>query len=76
MHADIRALIEAALKLSPEARGALASQLIDSLQDDVVDPDAEVAWEAEISRRLEELNSGLVRTIPWLDARQQILRAK
>ena len=34
------------------ARGALASRLIDSLQDGEVDPDAEVAWEAEISQRL------------------------
>jgi putative addiction module component (TIGR02574 family) len=76
LQSDIRALIEAALKLSPAARGALASRLLDSLQDGEVDPDAEVAWEAEISQRLKELDSKLVRTIPWSEARQQILRAK
>lgn len=76
MQADVRELIEAALKLPPEARGALASRLIDSLQDDEVDADAEVAWEAEIARRIRELDSGQIRTIPWSEARQQILRAK
>ena len=76
MQADIRELIEAALKLPPEARGALASRLIDSLQEGDVDADAEAAWEAEIARRLEELDAGQVKTVPWSEARQQILRAK
>jgi len=76
MHADIRGLVEAALKLPPEARGALASRLIDSLQADEVDADAEVAWEAEIARRVEDLDNGTVETVPWSDARQMILRAK
>jgi putative addiction module component (TIGR02574 family) len=76
MHADIRGLVEAALKLPAEARGALASRLIDSLQDDEVDADAEVAWEAEIARRVNDLDAGKVETVPWSDARQQILRAK
>lgn len=76
MQADIRELIEAALKLPPEARGALAGRLIDSLQEGDVDADAEAAWEAEISRRVDELDAGQVKTVPWSVARQQILRAK
>jgi putative addiction module component (TIGR02574 family) len=76
MHASIRGLVEAALKLPPEARGALASRLIDSLQGDEVDADAEVAWDAEIARRVNEVDAGRVETVPWSDARQQILRAK
>ncbi|MBK8233731.1 MAG: addiction module protein [Candidatus Eisenbacteria bacterium] len=76
MQADVRALIEAALKLPPEARGAIASRLLDSLQDQQVDPDVEAAWEAEVARRVEELDSGQVKTIPWSEARQQILRDK
>jgi len=75
MHGDIRDLVDAALKLPPEARGALASRLIDSLQGDEIDADAELAWEAEIARRLEELDSGKVKAIPWSEARRQILRA-
>ena len=76
MQADIKELIEAALKLPPEARGALASRLLDSLQGESVDADAEASWEAEIARRVEELETGRVRTVPWSEARQQILRAK
>ena len=75
MQADVRALIEAALKLPPEARGAIASRLLDSLQDDEMDPDVEAAWDAEIARRIEQLDSGEVKTIPWSEARQRILRA-
>ncbi|MCC7142279.1 MAG: addiction module protein [Candidatus Eisenbacteria bacterium] len=76
MQADVRALIEAALKLPPEAGGAIASRLLDSLQDEQIDPDVEAAWEAEVARRVEELDSGQVKTIPWSEARQQILRNK
>ena len=76
MKTDIQDVIEAALKLPPVARGALASRLIDSLQDDQVDPDAELVWEAEIARRVHELDAGLVKTVPWSEARRQILRAK
>ena len=64
-------LLEEALKLPPEARAALAGSLIDSL-DDAMDPDAEAAWEAEIARRLRELDSGRVRPIPWSEARRTI----
>lgn len=76
MQADVRALIEAALKLPPEARGAIANRLLDSLQDEEFDPDVEAAWEAEVARRVDELDSGKVTTIPWSEARQQILRDK
>ena len=76
MNADIAKLVEDALKLPPEARGALASRLLESLHDEVADPDAEAAWEAEIDRRLRELDSGKVKTVPWSEARKQILRSK
>ena len=75
MHADMRVLLEAALKLSPDARGALAGRLIESLHDTAIDADAEAAWETEIARRMGELDSGQVQTTPWSIARQQILRA-
>lgn len=76
MNADLANLIDLALRLPPEARGALANKLLESLHDSVSDPDAEAAWEAEIARRLAELDSGAVTTLPWSEARQQILRAK
>lgn len=74
MSPAIGALIDAALKLPPEARGALASRLIESLHDDEAEPDAERAWEAEIARRAHELDSGQVQPMPWSEARAHILR--
>lgn len=73
MNPDIDRLLRDALQLPPEARGALAGHLIDSL-DSEVDPDAEAAWDAEISRRQKEIESGLVKPLPWSEARRQILR--
>ena len=72
MNAQIKKILEEALKLPPEARGALAGQLLDSL-DEVIDPDAEDAWEVEISKRVREIDSGSVNTIPWSEARRTIL---
>ncbi len=64
-------LLKEALKLPPEARAALAGSLLDSL-DQEVDEDAEAAWHAEIDRRLRELDSGKVKTVPWAEARRRI----
>jgi len=44
----------------------LASSLIDSLDEDA-DHDVEQAWKEEVSRRIEQLESGEVGTIPWED---------
>ena len=56
-------LLSEALQLAPKEREALASQLFDSLE--ASDPDEEAAWQAEIERRIRELDSGKVKTIPW-----------
>jgi len=74
--ADIARLIEEALKLPAAARGALANRLLESLHESEADPDAESAWDSEIARRLQELDSGAVEAVPWPEARQEILRAK
>ena len=39
----------------------------------VVDDDVDAAWDAEIKRRVDELDSGEVTAIPWPDARRMIL---
>jgi putative addiction module component (TIGR02574 family) len=65
-------LLEEALRLPPEARAAIAGRLMESL-DEQVDEDAEAAWAKEIARRLEEVDSGKVATIPWAEARRRIL---
>ena len=70
MSSQAKRLLDEALRLPPEDREALAGQLFDSL--DPVDPDAESAWNAEIERRLSELDRGDVQPIPWSAARAMI----
>jgi putative addiction module component (TIGR02574 family) len=65
-------LLEEALKLTPEARAALAASLLESL-DDAVDEDAEAAWAEEIDKRIHQLDSGAVTAVPWSEARRMIL---
>jgi putative addiction module component (TIGR02574 family) len=71
MKHNIAEILKEALKLPPEARTALAGTLLDSL-DEVVDRDAESAWEAEIVMRLKEIDEGKVNLIPWAEARARI----
>ena len=72
MTSDAARLLEEALELPAEARAALAGSLLDSL-DEVVDEDVEQAWALEIARRLEEVQSGKVRAVPWAEARRRIV---
>jgi putative addiction module component (TIGR02574 family) len=71
MSQDVAELLKKALALPAEARAALANSLLESL-DDTVDESAEEEWNKEIARRIEELDSGKVKPIPWADARRQI----
>jgi putative addiction module component (TIGR02574 family) len=71
MDREVSELLERALSLPPEARAALAGSLLDSL-DETVDASAEEEWNKEIARRIEEIDSGKVKPIPWAEARRQI----
>lgn len=71
---DPKELLAEALQLPPEQRAALAGELIHSL-DTQIDEEAEAAWSAEIRRRLDRLDSGLAKTVPWSEARRRILAA-
>ena len=51
----------------------LAGALIESLHGEL-DAGAEGAWEAEIQRRVRELESGAVETIPWSEVRERLFR--
>jgi putative addiction module component (TIGR02574 family) len=64
-------LLSDVMRLPDEQRAALAAALIESL-DHGVDEDAEAAWSVEIARRLREVESGQVKTIPWPQARKMI----
>ena len=78
MSPELDDLLKKAMSLPPEDRAALANSLIESL-DETVDEDVEAAWQQEITRRIEELESGKVKTIPWAEVRrrgQELLRGK
>ena len=71
MTQEVAELLQKALALPPEARAALAGSLLESI-DGPVDASAEEEWNKEIARRIEELDSGKVKPIPWEEARRQI----
>ena len=64
-------LLKRALGLPPEARAALAGSLLESI-DETVDASAEEDWSHEIARRIEDLDSGRMKPIPWGEARRRI----
>ena len=63
-------LLKKALALPVEERADLASTLIDSL-DAIIDENVEAAWQDEIRRRIEDVRSGKVSSIPWDDVREK-----
>jgi putative addiction module component (TIGR02574 family) len=71
MRTEPAELLRDALSLPAAARAALIDSLIESL-DVEVDPDTEEAWREEIHRRLQQIDTGAVRMIPWNDARRSI----
>ena len=71
MKQDVTELLKKALELPAEARAALASSLLESL-DDKLDASVEEEWNHEIARRIVELDSGKVKPIPWAEARRQV----
>jgi len=72
MNTTARQLYDNALQLPDSERSELAAWLIESL-DPEVDRDMEEAWDVEIKRRIDELDSGAVTAIPWPEARRMIL---
>jgi putative addiction module component (TIGR02574 family) len=72
MPRDAAEVLKDALALPLEARAALIGSLVDSL-DTEVDQDAEEAWREEILRRLQEIDSGVTKLVPWAEARRRLL---
>jgi putative addiction module component (TIGR02574 family) len=71
MKREAAEILKAALALPTEDRAALAGSLLESL-DTEVDEDVEAAWGNEVNRRVTELNSGAVKTIPWTQVRRRL----
>jgi putative addiction module component (TIGR02574 family) len=72
MTPEVSRLLEQALSLSVEEREALADSLISNL-DGKVDEGVHAAWEAEVGKRVAELDSGKVKTTSWEKVRKRNL---
>jgi putative addiction module component (TIGR02574 family) len=59
------------LTLSVEERAELANSLLDGL-DDACDPSVEAAWESEILRRMEDVDSGTIQSMTLIEARREL----
>ena len=73
MSKAIQRVLADALRLEPEARAEVAAELLASL-DGPPEPDAEAAWDAEIDRRIEAIESGSIALEPWSDVKRRIER--
>jgi putative addiction module component (TIGR02574 family) len=67
---QVSQLLEKALTLSTEERGALIDRLVASLDEEPAEQDVEAAWDEEIKSRVSDIRSGRVKTIPG----EQVLR--
>lgn len=70
MTQEAHELLQKALALPDKERAELAGNLISSL-DATVDQDVDAAWQEEIVRRLHDVQSGKVDTVPWEVVRQK-----
>jgi putative addiction module component (TIGR02574 family) len=66
-------LLKKALSLNERDRASLAGALIESLNAKL-DPGAAQAWDVEIERRVKELESHAVETVPWSKVRERLFR--
>jgi putative addiction module component (TIGR02574 family) len=65
-------ILKRALALPSEARAAIASSLLESLDEGPTDESVEAAWSDEIKRRIEEIDSGKVQLIPYEEVRRRL----
>ena len=66
-------LLKQALSLSEEDRASLAGALIESLHG-APDVGVDAAWDAVIARRVRELETHAVGTVPWAAVRERLFR--
>ena len=74
MAATPKELLASAMRLSEQERAELVGMLLETL-DPGHDEGVEAAWHEEIERRVAELDSGAVETVPWSEARARIFGA-
>jgi len=71
MNTESRQLLRSALALPESDRAEIAASLIHSL-DTETDENVDEAWAAEIQRRIESIDNGEVKLVPWDDVMQEM----
>lgn len=64
-------LLADALRLDTTERAKLAAELLASL-DGEPEEDVEAAWAEEVERRMDEIESGAVKLVPWEDVKRRV----
>ena len=72
MSPEVSELLKRALALPPESRAALAGSLLESLDEQLAEEGIEAAWDEEIKRRIDEIDSGKVQMIPYEEVRRRL----
>jgi putative addiction module component (TIGR02574 family) len=67
MDTQAQQILQTALTLPPDDRVEIAESLILSLDEDIA-AEIETAWNEEIRRRIESIDKGEAKMIPWDDA--------
>ena len=70
MTQEANELLQKALALPENERAELAGNLIASL-DATVDQDVDAAWQQEVMRRLQDVQSGKLETISWEEVQEK-----
>jgi putative addiction module component (TIGR02574 family) len=71
MSRNVSELFREATQLSENERAELAGLLLESLEGEP-DDGVEAAWAEEIERRVRQIDSGEVQTIPWEEVRAKL----
>jgi len=71
MNQKSEAIVSDAMLMSDEDRAMIAERLIASL-DHEFEKDTEIAWQSELQKRIDEIDSGKVICIPWEQVRAQL----
>jgi putative addiction module component (TIGR02574 family) len=71
MNTQSQQILRSALALPESDRAEIAASLIHSL-DTETDEDVDAAWAAEIQRRIESMDNGEVKLVPWDEVMQEM----
>jgi putative addiction module component (TIGR02574 family) len=71
MNQKSEAIISDAMLMPDEDRAMIAERLIASL-DHEFEKDTEIAWQKELQKRVDDINSGKVNCIPWEQVRARL----